>query len=222
MELVKKSFNKWIISAVVLVIGILCIVAGAASGEAQADAYNGISMTIGISLLVVASISILASLIAAIITKGGTSFALTAIGSAVTLALGILFVVDNTLGGTLIWLLLNFIPYLMLVVGAIIAVDGILLIVFGLVNKNLNTVIVSAIAEFIIAAITIVFGALMIGNDPVISRNAQIIIFGVILILYALLICASTLLPLFVSSKVIDAKVDVIDEEVTEENKESK
>ena len=220
MELVKKSFNKWIISAVVLVIGILCIVAGAASGSAQADAYTGISMTMGISLLVVASISILASLLATIITKGETSFAVGAIGSAVAMALGILFVVDNTLGGTLIWLLINFIPYLMLVAGVIIAVDAILLLVFAAAKKDLGNALVPAILQLVIAAVTILLGALMVGNDPVISRDAQIIIFGIILIIYALLICASTLLPIFVlkktSSKVIDAEVKEVNEESAE------
>ena len=192
MELVKKSFNKWIISIVVLVIGILCIVAGAASGSAKADAYTGISMTIGITVLVVASLSLLLALCATILTKGATSFGIAAIGSAVTLALGILFVVDNSIGGELIWLLLNFIPYLMLVVGVIIAVDGVFVLIFGTARKEAKDAVVSAVVEFVIAAITIVFGALMVGADPVISRDAQIIIFGVILILYALLICAST------------------------------
>lgn len=219
MELVKKSFNKWIISAVVLVIGILCIVAGAASGDAQIDAYTGISMTMGISLLVVASISILASLLATIITKGETSFAIGAIGSAVALALGILFVVDNTLGGTLIWLLINFIPYLMLVAGSIIAVDAILVLVFAAVKKNLGAALVPAIAQLVVAAVTILLGALMVGDEPVISRNAQIIIFGVIIIIYALLICASTLLPIVLrknSNKVIDAEVKEVNEESAE------
>lgn len=219
MELVKKSFNKWIISAVVLVIGILCIVAGAASGNAQIDAYTGISMTMGISLLVVASISILASLLATIITKGETSFAIGAIGSAVALALGILFVVDNTLGGTLIWLLINFIPYLMLVAGSIIAVDAILVLVFAAAKKNLGAALVPAICQLVVAAITILLGALMVGDEPVISRNAQIIIFGVIIIIYALLICASTLLPIVLrknSNKVIDAEVKEVNEESAE------
>ena len=219
MELVKKSFNKWIISAVVLVIGILCIVAGAASGNAQIDAYTGISMTMGISLLVVASISILASLLATIITKGETSFAIGAIGSAVALALGILFVVDNTLGGTLIWLLINFIPYLMLVAGSIIAVDAILVLVFAAAKKNLGAALVPAICQLVVAAITILLGALMVGDEPVISRNAQIIIFGVIIIIYALLICASTLLPIILrknSNNVIDAEVKEVNEESAE------
>ena len=223
MELVKKSFSKWIISAIILVIGILCIVAGAASGEAQQGAYDGISMTIGISLIVVSSLSILVALAATIISKGKAPFVVTAIGSAVALALGILFVVDNSLGGTLIWLLLNFVPYLMLVSGSILAVDGILILVFGFVNKNAKEAMIAAIVEFVFAAITIVLGALMIGNDPVISRNAQIIIFGVILILYSLLICASTLLPLVGNSKtVIDVKVTEVNDDNTESTEENK
>ncbi len=218
MELIKKSFSKWIISIIVLVIGILCIIAGAASGSAQEGAYNGISMTVGISLIVVSSLTILVALIASIISKGQASFAVTAIGSSFALALGILFVVDNTLGGTLIWLLLCFVPYLLLVSGSIIAVDGIIILVFGFVNKNIKGALIGAIAEFVLAAITIVLGALMVGDNPVISLDAQIIIFGIILILYAIFICASTLLPLAIGKAVIDAKVTEINEEKAQEN----
>ena len=216
MELVKKSFNKWIISAVVLVVGILCIVAGASSGNASLDAYTGISMTIGISLIVVASLSVLLSLCATILSKGDVSFGVTAIGSAATLALGILFVVDNGLGGTLIWILLNYVPYLMLVAGSIVALDAILLLVFSLAKKTLKVNLMSIIAGIIIAAITILFGALMVGNDPIISKNAQLIIFGIILILYALLLCAITFIPLFAAKTVITVAVkDVTPEEST-------
>ena len=51
MNFLKKSFSKIIAAVVVLVVGVLCIVAGASSGETSASAYEGISLTLGISLL---------------------------------------------------------------------------------------------------------------------------------------------------------------------------
>ena len=218
MEFVKKSISKWIISIVVLVIGILCIVAGAASGEAKADAYTGISMTLGITLLIISGLSLIFALIVSVLSKGETSFITLGAGSAFTLASGIFFVADRTLASQLIWILLNYVPYVLLSVGSIIAVDGVLIIVFGVMKKNTKAAVISAVVEFVLAAITILLGALMVGNDPVISKDAQIIIFGVILIIYALLICASTLLI----KNFKEQKKDAIDAEVEEINTEEK
>ena len=218
MELVRKSISKWIISVVVLVVGILCIVAGAASGEAQTDAYTGISMTIGITLIVIASLSLLFTLIASILSKGEAQFIALGTGAAMTLATGIFFVVDKGWGSNLIWILLNYIPFVLLTVGAVIVVDGILVIVFGAMKKNTKSAIYTAVVEFAFAAIIIVLGALMVGNDPVISKNAQIITFGAILIIYSLLICASTLLV----KTYKETTHDSIDAEVTEVNNEEK
>ena len=187
MELVRKSISKWIVSAVVLVIGILCIVAGAASGETSADAYTGISMTLGITLLVIAGLSLVVSLIATILSKGKVAFITTAAASAATLATGIFFIADKYLGSTLIWIFLNYVPYFLLSV-------GVLVLVFGFANKDSKNAIITAVFEFVMAAVVIVLGALMVGNDPVITKDVQIIIFGIVLIIYSLLFCASTLL----------------------------
>jgi hypothetical protein len=219
MEFVKKSMTKWTVSLIMLVVGILCIVAAAASGDASADAYTGISMTIGISLIVISSISILLALCGSILTK--IPFAIAAIGSASTLALGILFVVDTTLGGTLIWLLLNYVPYLMIVAGAILAVDAILMIVFGITSKNTKAAFFAAIPELVISAITIVLGALMVGNDPVISKDAQLIIFGIIIILYSILLCLSTFTTMPAKKASITAEVKEVNNEEPTEEKEA-
>lgn len=216
MELVRKSISKWIVSAVVLVIGILCIVAGAASGEARVDAYTGISMTMGITLIVIAGLSILVALIATILSKGKAPFIATGAASAATLATGIFFVADRTLGSNLIWILLNYIPYLLITIGSIVVVDGVLVLVFGFVNKNKKEALYTAIFEFVIAAITIVLGALMVGDNPVISKDAQIITFGIILILYSLLICASTLLLNNGMTNKNNTNTDAIDAEVND------
>ena len=58
----------------------------------------------------------------------------------------------------------------------------------------------------------------MIGNDPVISKDAQWIFFGILLVVYALLFCAATLIVLIASKKEQkeEEKKDSIDAQVVE------
>ena len=194
MEIVRKSISKWIVAVVVLVIGILCIVAGS-SNDAKAGAYEGISVTIGVTLIVIASLSILLALITTILSKGKVMFIALGAASATTLATGIFFVTYKGLGGELIEILINYIPFVLLCIGAIIAVDAILVLVFGLQDKEkAKSSAIAATVEFVIAAIAIVLGALMVGDNSVISKSAQMITFGIILVIYSLIFCASTLL----------------------------
>lgn len=221
MEFVKKNLSKWISALVILVVGILCIVAAAASGEASASAYEGISIVLGIALLAVAILAIIIACIAVFTTKGEAKFGEAAIGSSIVLALGIFFIANKGLGGELIWLFLNFVPYVLIVVGSIIVVDAILNIIFAIVKKSGKAAIIPAVISIIVGAVAIVFGCLMIGNDPVISKDAQLIIFGIILIIYAALICLATfsILPSKKKDDAIDAKVEDAKEEPKAEEK---
>lgn len=210
MEFVKNNIAKWASALVILVVGILCIVAGAASGEAEAGAYEGISITMGVALLVVSGLVLVLALVASIMSKGETKFGIAAIGVSVTLALGIFFIADRGLGGNLIWLFLNFVPYVLIVVGAIIVLDAILNIVFALVKKNnVKATIIAAIVAIVLAAVAIILGCLMIGNDPVISKKAQLIVFGVILAVFAIFAALATFvtMPTIKKTVVIEAEV---------------
>ena len=210
MEFVKNNIAKWASALVILVVGILCIVAGAASGEDEAGAYEGISITMGVALLVVSGLVLVLALVASIMSKGEAKFGIAAIGVSVTLALGIFFIADRNLGGTLIWLFLNFVPYVLIVVGAIIVLDAILNIVFALVKKNnVKATIIAAIVAIVLAAVAIILGCLMIGNDPVISKQLQLIIFGVILAVFAIFAALATFvtMPTIKKSVVIEAEV---------------
>ncbi len=210
MEFVKNNIAKWASALVILVVGILCIVAGAASGEAEAGAYEGISITMGVALLVVSGLVLVLALVASIMSKGETKFGIAAIGVSVTLALGIFFIANRGLGGELIWLFLNFVPYVLIVVGAIIVLDAILNIVFALVKKNnVKATIIAAIVAIVLAAVAIILGCLMIGNDPVISKKAQLIVFGVILAVFAIFAALATFvtMPTIKKTVVIEAEV---------------
>lgn len=197
MESVKKSISKWITAAVVLVIGILCIVAGAAAGsETSASAYEGISITLGVVFIIIAAIALILGIVAVVLTKNETSLANTGIGAGITLAAGIFFCVNKYTAAQLIWLFIDFVPYVLIVVGAVIACDAIFLLVFSIVKKSVKTAIPAICVEAIVAIVSIVLGCLSIGNDPIIAKNAQLIIFGIIVVLYAVLLVLRTFVTL--------------------------
>ena len=206
MELVKKSISRWITAAIILVVGILCIVAGAVKGEDKLKAYEGISITIGVALLIVAALVIILALVAAIMSKGEKSFIAIASIATITLAAGIFFVAEKYLGAELISLLLSFVPYVLIAAGSIIAVDGILTIVFGIINKNVKAAVITGVIEIVIAVVAIILGCLMLGNDPVISMDARFVIFGIVLILFAVLVALSTLIEMPKGAVIIDVK----------------
>ena len=220
MEFVKKNIAKWASALILLVIGILCIVAGAASGEASANAFEGISMVIGISLLVISGLVLVIALVASIMSKGEAGFGITAIGVSVALAMGIFFVVNKTLGGELILLFLAFVPYVLIVVGSIIVVDAILNLVFAIVKKSsIKEIIIATVIIALFGVISIVLGALMIGNDPVIKKDVQLIIFGIIIVIFAVLACLATFIamPTPAKKEAINAEVKDVNE-AKEEN----
>lgn len=206
MELVKKSISKWITAAIILVVGILCIVAGAVKGEDKANAYQGISIVIGVALLVVAALVIILALVAAILSKGDKSFGAIAGVATITLAAGIFFVADKYLGAQLITLLLSFVPYVLISAGSILVVDGILTIVFGIIKKNVKAAVITGVITIVFGVIAIILGALMLGDKPVIDMDVRFVIFGIILILFAVLVALSTFITMPKAAVIIDVK----------------
>ena len=77
MKLVRKSLNKWIQAAIMLVVGILVIVAGAQMGKGSnpSDALNAISLVLGWTLIVICSIVIIAGIFAAVVSHESFSTA---------------------------------------------------------------------------------------------------------------------------------------------------
>ena len=223
MKDLSKKISLWITAAIVLTIGILCIVAGAAAGDkAGADAYKGITLVLGIVSLVIASLVLVLALINSIVNKKG--FAAEGLGAAMLLSIGIFFIVRETTASNLIALVLDFIPFVLIVSGSIILVDAILSIVFGIVKKTIKNEMVGIIVEIVVALIAIILGSLCLiekdNGDTIINMNARFIILGVILCLFAVyVLLLSFLKPVavvaFVSSEE-DTKKDAVDAEVEE------
>jgi hypothetical protein len=223
MKDLSKKISLWITAAIVLTIGILCIVAGAAAGDkAGADAYKGITMVLGIVSLVIASLALLFALINSIVNKKG--FAAEGLGAAMLLSIGIFFIVRETTASNLIALVLDFIPFLLIVAGAIILVDAILSIVFGIIKKELKNEIAGIVVEIVVALVAIILGSLCLikkdNGDTIINMNARFIILGIILCLYSVyILLLSFFKPVAVVAIVAskdDTKKDAVDADVEE------
>ena len=219
MQFVKERLGKWITAAIVLVLGILCIVAGAAMhgqswNDAQ-DALNAISIVLGIVLIIVGAVALILAIVVAVLAKKG--FAAVAIPGAVLLAFGISLVAEPY-AATLLLIFLTVLPYLLLCIGAVILADAIFNLVMGIKAKNVKGVLVGVIVAMIVAVAAIVLGALCVGADSVIAQSTQLIIFGIVVCLAAVLLVVLTFV------KMPDVVVAVVSkkEEKSEDPKEEK
>ena len=150
MKLVRKSLNKWIQAAIMLVVGILVIVAGAQMGKGSnpSDALNAISLVLGWTLIVIGSIGIIAGIFAAVVSH--EAFATAAMSGGVILADGIWFCVYRE-AANLMGVLIGFIPFVMIVVGCILAVDALLLVVNAVRQKAMKMALPAVIFGVIMA-----------------------------------------------------------------------
>lgn len=187
MTFIAERLGKWIQAAIILVVGILCIVAGAKLGSndinaiinAQ-DTLDAISMTLGIVMIVVGSLSLCMAIFAFVVVKKG--FAQVALPGAILLAIGISMVV-LLYAYTFIDLLLKVVPYLLLAIGGVILLDAIFNLAKAILAKKVKEALVGIIVAIIVAAGAIVLGALCIGSDPVIKYGVQLIVFGIVVAL---------------------------------------
>ena len=222
MQFVKERLAKWIQAAIILVVGILCIVAGAAmgnnDGEAARNALDGISLTLGIIATIVGALALVLAIVVAVIAKKG--FAAAAIPGAALLAFGISLLPEyNRYAADLILILLRIIPFLLLCIGGVIFADAIFNLVMGIVKRNVKGALVGVIVGMIVGAVAIVLGALCVGSDPVIKLGAQLIVFGIIVCLVAVLLVVLTFIKL---PDTVVAVVTVKEEKKEEPKEESK
>ena len=212
MDFVKERLGKWITAAIILVVGILCIVAGAALGgndpQTAVEALDGISVTLGIVLIITGSLALVLAIVVAVIARKG--FGIVAIPGAAMLAIGISLVVAKY-GASLIAILLTVIPYLLICLGAVVFADAVFNLVNAILAKAVKEALVGIIVGMLIGIGAITLGALCIGSDPVITFGAQLIVFGVIVCLVAILEVVLTFV------KLPDAVVTVVAKEKKED-----
>lgn len=189
MNFVLERLGKWIEAAVLLTIGILCIVIGVKVGNAGVadifsaqDEADAISLILGIVLIVVGALSLCLAILVGVLTK--KSFATLALPGGLLLAFGVSLVVVKYAYG-LINLLITIVPYLLIAIGAVVLLDVVFTFVLAVKAKDTKAALPAFICGAIVALTAIVLGALCIGNDPVIKQNVQLIVFGIILCLVA-------------------------------------
>ena len=190
MQFVQERLSKWIQAAIILVVGILCIVAGAKlsgdSLEAMAtaqDTFDAISMVLGITMIVVGALALALAIFVAI--KVGAGFVAVAAPGAILLAIGVSLVVAKY-AMALINVIIIVVPYLLIALGAVVLAEGIFTLVKAIKAKKVKAALVGVVVAFVIAIAAIVLGALCIGDDPVIKYNVQLIVFGIVVALVGL------------------------------------
>lgn len=204
LSLIKKNLSRWIGAAIVLAVGIICIVAGATN---SGSSFDTISVVLGIILTVVGSIGIVLAIASSIVLKKAVLGV--ALGSGIVLAFGIFLLVNQAVAGLVIGYIVTFIPYLLLVLGSIMFLNLVFTIVFAVKEKMVKSSITAIIFGLLISAAAITLGALSVGSNPIIPGSAQLIIFGVIIILVALLI----ILTAFVKMPSVVSIVTIKDKE---------
>ena len=183
MKNLVEKISAIITAIVVLVIGILCIVANSAE-EGNAEAFEGISLTLGIVFIIVAALALVFEIVLLVMAKGGLLLKASTISSGVLLALGIFFVANKTAAGTLLAMFLEFVPYVMIVVGSLLVLDAIFTLVFGLIKKEkVAPVMIVFAIKLVIGALAILLGAIALGDNWL--GNNKFLIFGIVLIVYA-------------------------------------
>lgn len=186
VSLVKRSLSKWIAAAITLVVGIVCIVAGATND----GAFTTISLVLGIILTVVGGVGVLMSIVASIVLRKAVLGI--ALGSGLVLAFGIFILVNQGIAGDIIKYIVAFIPFILIVLGAIMVLNTVFTIVYAVKDKVVKSAISPILIGGLVGVSALVLGSLGVGNNPVIPHSAQLIIFGILIILVAILIALTT------------------------------
>lgn len=187
ITIIKKSLSKWIAAALVLIVGIVCIVAGATN---DGGAFDVISLTTGIIFVVSGAVGIVLAIAATIVLK--KPILAIALGSGLVLAFGIFVLVRKDIAPSIIGYIVTFIPYILLVLGSIMILNLAFTIVYAVKQNIIKSSLGAIIFGGLIGVAGVVLGALGIGNNPVIPNSAQLIIFGIMILLVAILIALAT------------------------------
>ena len=174
MNLVRKNLSKFIEGAILLTLGILFIILGATKDNG--GARDTVSIIIAVVLLIVGVLSLVLVIVAGI--KSKASFAAVGVTSAVLIGVAI-SLLDKKWAVDIVQFILFVLPYVLICVGAVIIADGILVLVRTLRAKGAA---LPAVLTIVTGAVALTIGCLCIGDNPVIKQDAQLVIFGIIVV----------------------------------------
>lgn len=188
---IRKSLPKWIEAAIILVVAILLIIAGAEYNKGSGGAVDAISTVIGIVMLVSGSLSLIVGLVAA--KKIGKNVGVLVTPGALLLAIGSAMVIQQ-FAGTLIAIIIILIPYILIALGAVVLFDATFNCVKAMKKGAGKTALITipgmiyGIASIVLGILAIVVPSNKPGAEPIIPYSAQIIILGILLVLVAIVV----------------------------------
>lgn len=204
----QSAVTTWVTALIVLTVGILCIVAQNTEGDVSGNAYDAISIVLGVTLIVISTLGFVLNIL--LLKRSANAITL---ANGIILALGIFLVVEKT-AGELLHILTNYAAYVLSVIGALFVCDAILVFVFGLVKKDdVHTFLVPVLFEAIIGITALVLGVLALPSVNVIDK--RLTIFGIILILYSIFLAFASLFQ-FLGKSASQKKSDAIDAKAEE------
>lgn len=219
MNFIKQNLSKLTTATLLTLIGLLCIIAGSVmhvNSTNIANVINELLLALGIPTIVISSIALLISLGSAVITTNEQSFAVSSITSGATLAAGI-FIIASSDSTNLIYAFISYVPYFLMVEGAVLFIDSLFNLFYGYVTKKNKPALYAFITEVFISLTAIIIGCISI---TLISKEIQLIIFGIILIIYALFLVLGMLSIIPTEEKIATASVPDEDLEEVEEIEE--
>ncbi len=199
--MIRSKLNYWISAAFLLLFGILFIILGTKYEQKVLDTLD---IILGVLFLIEGSAAILVS----ILLKKRFVSPLSLTG-AVSLSLGI-FCLVKTFIDTFLVDFLDFVPYLLVVVGSLMLLQA-LLTYFLSKNKNLVTFII----QLAYAGIILAFGILCLTVFD--KRETKFIILGAILCVYATYVVIGSFMPELVILSMKEANLEPEDNEEAQE-----
>ena len=204
----RKKINYWITALVIALFGILFIVIGASDNNQ--DVIRTLDIIIGVLFLIEGSVAILISIL--VKKRFVTPLSLS---GAVSLSLGIYCLVTNGFITGLLALFLDYVPYLLLVLGCLLLLQAFLTF-FLSKKKNMPLFVI----QLVYGAIILTFGIL--GLTVFKDVDTKFIILGVIMCVFATYIIVASFIPaalILASVEVAESNNEDLDEvEVIEEN----
>ena len=177
---IKKKLGYWITAALVILAGVLLIIIGSKTDSQKA--VDTLDMVIGILLILEGACGILVSILA----KKRFVSALSLFG-AFSLSLGIYALVKSFIN-TFLVLFLDFVPYLMIVIGSLMVLQALITYFLGK-KKDLPLFII----QLIYGILMLTFGIL--GLTVFKEIDTKFIILGIVLCVYATYIVIGSFMP---------------------------
>jgi hypothetical protein len=202
-EKIKKQFTRFIVSLVIISIGICCIIFGTifltlSGSSGQMEAVSNLTKGIGISLVIASSLSLITHIIGAYTTHNQKVLGVYGSGAMLLLTIGSFFIVHSDASSLVILEVMQYSHFFYIGFGSLFLIDTLLNLRFNVIKHKTENAIFFVIIEGFIAISFLVLGLIttILSNTDNIdvrlnSHAISSISFGVLVILYGLFVLLS-------------------------------